>query len=95
MIVESIIKCWICLQLEACAIEWKSGLMNGCMTLVTFQIDGKTIVMTRRSLGENIVELTQNGDPCTWFVFTKEISVPVSMSKPYDEIKNNQNSQKQ
>ena len=35
--------------------------------------------MKRRSKGENIVELTQNGLPSTWFVFTKEISISVSI----------------
>ena len=44
-----------------------------------FKIDGKSIVMKRRSKGENIVELTQNGLPSTWFVFTKEISISVSI----------------
>ena len=35
--------------------------------------------MKRKLKGENIVELTQNGLPTTWFVFTKEISISVSI----------------
>ena len=39
--------------------------------------------MNRRSKGENIVELTQNGLPSTWFVFTKEISISVSIVRTW------------
>ena len=49
------------------------------MKLFASKIDGKSIIMKRRLKGENIVELSQNGLPSTWYLFTKEISICVSI----------------
>lgn len=36
-------------------------------------------VMSKRKVGDNIIELDENGEKSLWFVVTKEI--PISVSK--------------
>ena len=49
------------------------------LLLFFLKIDEKCIVMKKRKKGKHLVELTQNGLPTTWFVFTKEIKMAVSI----------------